>query len=167
MNIVFWSIIFFFVGAFWQIIDSILGVKVFRIWYNLTHKEPLMPEIRRGFITKRGSKANAFWAFIGSLVLCLLFVFQGDAGSLTKMMLWFLGIPVIMIGFYFGGPGLKKMWKKRDIFFEKFDGLFRAIFLIKSERCIYEKEYSNHPPIGEFSERKRERHCPKKQINKG
>ena len=111
MNIVFWSIIFFFVGAFWQIIDSILGVKVFRIWYNLTHKEPLMPEIRRGFITKRGSKANAFWAFIGSLVLCLLFVFQGDAGSLTKMMLWFLGIPVIMIGFYFGGPGLEKMWK--------------------------------------------------------
>jgi|SRR3989344_357369 len=121
MNIVFWSIIFFFVGAFWQIIDSILGVKVFRIWYNLTHKEPLMPEIRRGFITKRGSKANAFWAFIGSLVLCLLFVFQGDAGSLTKMMLWLLGIPVIMIGFYFGGPGLKKMWKKRDIFFEKID----------------------------------------------
>lgn len=123
MNVLFWSIIFLFIGAFWQIIDAVLGVKVYRVWYNLTHEVPLMPEIQRGFITKRGSKANAFWAFIGSSILCLLFVFRGDASSLIKMMLWLLGIPVIMIGFYFGGPGLKKMWKKRDTFFKKIDEL--------------------------------------------
>ena len=123
MNIVFWSIIFLFVGAFWQIIDSTLGVRVFRIWYNLTHEEPLLPEVRRGFITKRGSKANTFWAFIGSSILCVAFVFQGDASSLIRLMLWLLGIPVIMLLFYFVGPGLKKMWKNRDTFFKKIDEL--------------------------------------------
>lgn len=126
MYILFWSTIFLFVGAFWQIIDARLGVVVYRLWYNITHEHPLPKEMRQGFIANRGSKAKTFWAFIGSSALCLAFVFNSDAGNFTKLILWLVGIPVIMIGFYIGGPYLRRLWQNRDAFFKRVDDLERG-----------------------------------------
>jgi hypothetical protein len=100
-------------GAVLYILDSRVGVRAYRWWYGLTHRDPLPPGVRRGFVYDRKANARFTAATIVSLLQNGLAYELGFVDPLKAMLAVLVEVPVIMGGFYLG-PFVERLWRKKD-----------------------------------------------------
>ncbi len=121
---VFLSLFFYlFWGAAWYVMDRTFGVKLYRRYYDFTHKDPLPEEEVRGFIFNRSTRDKSFAAVICSTILSVLAILSMEFNLLVEITLWIVEIPVIMAGFYLGHFFGFKLWSNRNKGFEMIDRL--------------------------------------------
>ncbi|WOO41697.1 hypothetical protein [Rubellicoccus peritrichatus] len=121
--IVFWMIMFVILGAFWYIIDRRYGVKWYRLWYRLTHKDPLPDNIAVGFVYNRRSRHKAVMAAVLSTLQTFVALYSVQSlNLLVELVLWLVEIPMTMIGFMIG-PFAFKLWGRKDEMLDAIDDL--------------------------------------------
>ncbi len=124
---VFLSLFFYlFWGAAWYVMDRTFGVKLYRRYYNFTHKDPLPEGEVKGFIYNRTTRAKSFAAVICSTILSVLAILSMEFNLLVEITLWIVEIPIIMAGFYLGHFFGFKLWSNRNKGFEMIDRLERG-----------------------------------------
>lgn len=107
MNILLHILAFFVLGVVVYYIDSRVGLKIHRSWYNLTHKYPLPEHIHKGMIIRQ--------PFFQRLIIAALIVgaevfisgYLGAASVLVDVLLGVAGLVGMILGFYFAGSILK------------------------------------------------------------
>lgn len=118
--VIFWSIVFVGTGAFWYNFDRRFGIKWYRSWYNMTHKDKLTTEKEMGFIYNRSTHSKAASAALVATIQSILVVKYMDVNLLASLIMWVVEIPLMMIGFYLG-PFSYVMWQKKEKLFETVD----------------------------------------------
>lgn len=119
--IVFWMVFFVLLGAFWYVIDRRYGVKSYRIWFNLTHKDPLSDDIEAGFIYNRKTRHKVMMATLVSTVQTAMALFSIESiNLLVELILWIVEVPMTMVGFLIG-PWAYKLWQGRGEVFDALD----------------------------------------------
>lgn len=119
--IAFWIILFILLGAFWYVMDRRFGVKWYRRWFNLTHRDPLPAGVEAGFIYNRKSRHKAVMATLLSTVQTVAALFTLESiNLLVELILWIVEVPMTMLGFMIG-PWAYRLWKGRDEVFDKLD----------------------------------------------
>ena len=109
-------------GAGVYLVDRKVGVRAYRWWYDLTHKHPLPPDEHRGFVFNRQANARFTTATLVSVVQNGLAFELGMAHPFSAMMTILVEVPVLMGGFYLG-PFVQRMWQKKDPLLEVVDKL--------------------------------------------
>ena len=99
-------------GAILFVVDCKVGVKAYRWWYDLTHRDPLPPDVERGFIVNRNANARFTAATVVALAQSGIGVAFG-ANPFTAMLTIAIQAPVLMAGFYLG-PALRRLWQRKD-----------------------------------------------------
>ena len=100
-------------GAVLYVVDSRVGVRAYRWWYGLTHRDPLPPDVHRGFVYNRQANARFTAATVVSLVQNGIAFELGFMNPFTAMLTILLEVPVLMGGFYLG-PFVQRLWQKKD-----------------------------------------------------
>lgn len=118
--VIFWSIVFVSVGATWYNFDRRFGVKWYRSWYNMTHKEKLTIDKQIGFIYNRSTHSKAASAALVATIQSILVVRYMDVNLLASLIMWVIEIPLMMLGFYLG-PFAALLWQKKEKLFETVD----------------------------------------------
>ncbi len=118
--VIFWSIVFVGVGATWYNFDRRFGVKRYRSWYNLTHKDKLTSDKPIGFIYNRSTHSKAASAALIATIQSILVVRYMDVNLLASLIMWVIEIPLMMLGFYLG-PFAALLWQKKEKLFETVD----------------------------------------------
>lgn len=110
----------FFEGMILYVLDRHVGIKIYRWWYGLTHKNPLPSDKDRGFIYER--RANARFTFAMTLILIQngLIVWRGFVNPLSTIVSIPFEVVAILIGFY-AGPFLNGLWERKDPILEVVD----------------------------------------------
>ena len=120
--VIFWIIIFFFMGIKWAILDRYIGVKIYRFIYRMTHEHPLPASVERGFIYQQGTKRKLAMATILSTFQSVMALIYSDVNPLVELIMWGLEVPITMMGFY-SAPYVYRWWSKKDDLFEWFDDI--------------------------------------------
>jgi len=120
--LMFWFVIFFLLGGAWYIFDRSKGQKLYRWWHNLTHENELSAEEAQGFIFKRKTSPRFSVAVFLSVVQVGIIAFFTHETLLTFIMIWFFGIPALMLGFILG-PIIDRLWKKKETVFAVIDSV--------------------------------------------
>lgn len=118
----FWWIMFIVAGGILYVFDMRIGTKIYRWYYNATHRRPLHQEAHRGFLYKRNFKARFWSAFAISLFQSALAIGYWQTNPLWEFMGWFLEIPMLIGGFY-AGPFFDHLWARRKEYFASADRL--------------------------------------------
>lgn len=118
--VVFWSIVFIGFGATWYNFDRRFGVKWYRSWYNMTHKDKLTTEKAIGFIYNRSTHSKAASAALVATLQSILVVMYMNVNLLASLIMWVVEIPLLMLGFYLG-PFAYAMWQKKETLFKTVD----------------------------------------------
>lgn len=119
--IVFWMIFFVLLGAFWYVIDRHYGVKWYRRWFRLTHKEPLPEDVVAGFVYNRRTRHKALMATVLSTIQTGIALVQMDnLNLLVELILWIVEVPMTLVGFGLG-PWAYRLWRRKDAVFDKID----------------------------------------------
>jgi hypothetical protein len=100
-------------GALLYVIDARVGVRVYRWWYDLTHRDPMAPDVERGFILNRKANARFSVATVVALVQNWIALEMGWLDPFLAMLTVAIEVPVLMGGFYLG-PGLRNLWRRKD-----------------------------------------------------
>jgi len=100
-------------GALLYVIDARVGVRAYRWWYDLTHRDPLPSDVERGFLLNRKANARFTVATVVALVQNWIALEAGWLDPFTAMLTLALEVPVLMGGFYLG-PGLRSLWRRKD-----------------------------------------------------
>ena len=100
-------------GALLYVIDARMGVRAYRWWYDLTHRDPLPADVERGFILNRKANARFSVAIVVALVQTWIALEMGWLDPFLAMLTVLLEVPVLMGGFYLG-PGLRNLWRRKD-----------------------------------------------------
>ena len=117
-----WAVTAVFLGIACYVLDRWYGIRMRRGWHNLTHKEPLPEADESGFIHRRKAKARFTLAFTVALVLSLMAVFLTAANPAIQILVFFVMVPTLMIGFYLG-PKCYGIWSRKDKILERVDDL--------------------------------------------
>ncbi len=117
-----WCILFTIIGAVWYNLDRRYGVKLYRWWYDLTHKDPLPEGEQRGFVYNRSTKARFTAAWVVSTVQSVAVILTTPVNPLVELIMWLFEVPVTMLGFYLG-PYLYRLWQRSDVVFDAMDRL--------------------------------------------
>lgn len=115
-----WFVVLAFAGAGLYVWDRGTGVKVYRWFYDMTHKSPLAADVQRGFIFHRTSQSRFTLAVVIAVVqsgFALAFEASTVAQELLSVI---IEAPCLMLGFAFG-PVLYRLWVRRDDMFETVD----------------------------------------------
>ena len=139
---------FVILGAFWYVIDRRRGVKWYRIWYRLTHKDPLPSDITVGFIYNRRSRHKVVMATLLSTVQTFIALLSVESlNLLVELILWIVEIPMMMVGFAIG-PLVFKIWRRKDDMLDAVDDLEQKYLGSESEaESAPEKEVTPEPPV--------------------
>lgn len=84
---------------FW--LDRKIGIKLYRPWYNISHKDPLPSEEIKGFLIRRPFRVRFIHAVVLTAIEVTLSVFFLKATNPLEDLLY--GVPVLlglMVGFY-------------------------------------------------------------------
>jgi hypothetical protein len=100
-------------GALLYVIDARVGMRAYRWWYDLTHRDPLPPDVERGFILNRKANARFSVATVVALVQNWIALEMGWLDPFLAMLTVAIEVPVLMGGFYLG-PGLRNLWRRKD-----------------------------------------------------
>ena len=109
-------------GALLYVIDARVGVRAYRWWYDLTHRDPLAPDVERGFILNRKANARFSIATVVALVQNWIALEMGWLDPFLAMLTVAIEVPVLMGGFYLG-PGLRNLWRRKDPLLDVVDQL--------------------------------------------
>jgi len=109
-------------GALLYVIDARVGVRAYRWWYDLTHRDPLPSDVERGFLLNRKANARFTVATVVALVQNWIALEAGWLDPFTAMLTLALEVPVLMGGFYLG-PGLRRLWGRKDPLLDVVDQL--------------------------------------------
>ncbi len=109
-------------GALLYVIDARVGVRAYRWWYDLTHRDPLPSDVERGFLLNRKANARFTVATVVALVQNWIALEAGWIDPFTAMLTLALEVPVLMGGFYLG-PGLRRLWGRKDPLLDVVDQL--------------------------------------------
>jgi len=109
-------------GALLYVIDARIGVRVYRWWYDLTHRDPLPSDVERGFILNRKANARFSVATVVALVQNWIALEMGWLDPFLAMLTVAIEVPVLMGGFYLG-PGLRNLWRRKDPLLDVVDQL--------------------------------------------
>lgn len=109
-------------GAVLYVIDRHIGTRVYRWWYNTTHKNELPANDEYGFIHQRKAHSRFSAALFIAFIQNALAVW-GKFESSGSAVLWFsLEIPILMVGFYLG-PFINRIWERKKIVLDEIDRL--------------------------------------------
>lgn len=78
MDLLVQILLFFVLGLALFALDAWAGVGLYRVWYGMTHKEPLAPDQRRGFLVHRKASVRMAWALGIAGVIALISVRYGS-----------------------------------------------------------------------------------------
>lgn len=117
---VFRIVVAFVLGAGFYIVDRSVGVRLYRLWYNMTHEHRLPDEVVRGFVANRRVKIRVFWAVMLATFVTVLSFFNGPFYPLLEISLWAAAALAALIGVLIG-PRLFALWQKRDNAFDAVD----------------------------------------------
>jgi hypothetical protein len=116
-----WLPVFLVLGAVLHVIDHHLGSLLYRWWYNMTHRDPLPADVKRGFVYQQSAQARFQAAVLLAALQSLLAAF-GGANPIIELLTIIVETPVAMVGFYCG-PFLDKIWTRKDTVFSTVDKL--------------------------------------------
>lgn len=109
-------------GAVLYVIDRHTGTRVYRWWYNTTHKNQLSANDEHGFIHQRRAHSRFSAALFIAFMQNVLAVW-GKFESTGSAILWFsLEVPALMVGFYLG-PFINRIWERKKIVLDEIDRL--------------------------------------------
>ena len=109
-------------GAVWYLLDRRLGARLYRLGYAWTHEHPLPPGEERGFLFQQKARVRFAWAVVFSALQSGLIVTQGHVNPLIEMLTFFFEVPALMGGFFLG-PFLDRLWTRKDRVLDKIDEL--------------------------------------------
>ena len=119
--ITFWMIFFVLLGAFWYVIDRRFGVKWYRVWFNLTHKDPLPSDVEAGFIYNRKTRNKVMMATLLSTLQTVAALFSLETiNLLVELILWIVEVPMTMVEFLIG-PWAYRLWRGRNEMYDALD----------------------------------------------
>jgi uncharacterized protein with PIN domain len=116
----FYILIFMFLGAVWYNLDAAFGASVHDRWFSMTHKGGTQPTARCGFIYKRKAKARFYAALFLTIAGYLLLSYWMAFGPLAKLSVGACGLVATFVGFYLG-PALHVLWRKKDLVLDQID----------------------------------------------
>ena len=126
--IIFWMVVFVMLGAFWYIVDRLHGVRWYRRWYKLTHRDPLPQNVVVGFVYNRRSRHKVVMAAVVSTVQTFVALTSLESlNLLVELILWIVEIPMVMVGFAIG-PLVFKVWKRKDTMLDAIDDFEQSHF---------------------------------------
>lgn len=99
MEFAFHALIFFILGIVVYYLDSKFGVKWYRSWYNLTHKDPMPNDVSVGFVFNRGFQPKVALAIVLVGIELLLSFLYGSAASLNNLLYGIGEFIGIILGF--------------------------------------------------------------------
>lgn len=99
MEFAFHALVFFVLGIALFYADTKVGIKWYRSWYNLTHKDPMADEVTMGFIYNRSFQIKAILALVLVGIEVGISFFWGSAGSLNDLLYGVGELVGIIIGF--------------------------------------------------------------------
>lgn len=114
MEFAFHALIFFILGIVIFYADTKVGIKWYRGWYNLTHKDPMAEDINMGFIYNRSFQNKAILAIVLVGIEVVVSFFLGSASSLNDLLYGIGELLGIILGFMLaprmikGGAGKMK-----------------------------------------------------------
>ena len=154
--IIFWMVMFVILGAFWYVLDRRHGVKWYRFWFRMTHKDPLPDDVVVGFIYNRRSRHKVVMATILSTLQTFIALFSVDTlNLLVELILWIVEIPMTMVGFAIG-PLVFKIWRRKDEMLDAVDDLEQKYLGGDEERKPEPKVESKPEPEPPVEEKKEE-----------
>jgi hypothetical protein len=109
-------------GAVLYVIDCRVGVRAYRWWYGLTHREPMAEGIERGFILNQRANARFTIATLVALAQNGLALMLHMVDPFTAMLTIAVEVPVLMGGFYLG-PFVRRLWHRKDPLLDMVDQL--------------------------------------------
>ncbi len=114
---------FWLVGIAGYFLDRKLGVHLYRWMYNLFHKQPMPPDIERGFLYKQPTNRKvAVAVLIDTIQSVYVLAFKPDVNYLAEVVLWLLEPITMLFGFWMGA-GIYRFLTRRRKIFQKIDDL--------------------------------------------
>jgi hypothetical protein len=126
-----WLPVFLVLGAVIHVVDHHLGSRIYRWWYNMTHRDPLPKEIIRGFVFEQPARVRFQVAIILAALQSGLAAF-GGANPIIELLTVIVEVPVAMVGFYCG-PFLDQIWTRKDTVFDTVDKLEKGELSVGEE----------------------------------
>ncbi|MDO8669259.1 MAG: hypothetical protein Q7K65_03115 [Candidatus Buchananbacteria bacterium] len=118
--VIFWSVLFIGFGAIWYNLDRRFGVRWYRSWYNMTHKNKLTEDKAIGFIYNRSTHSKAASAAFIATLQSILVAWYMEVNLLVALIMWLAETPLMMLGFYLA-PLACAIWRKKEILFKTVD----------------------------------------------
>jgi hypothetical protein len=109
-------------GAILFVLDRVIGVKIYRVWYDFTHKVPLGKDVDRGFIYGQKADGRFTAAVLVTLGQSGLAFWIGGVGVFSIIVGMFAEVVGLMIGFSIG-PVVNVFWDRRKPLLDVIDRL--------------------------------------------
>ena len=116
--------VFFGIGLYQ--LDRWLGVKLCRLGYNLTHKDPRPASVVRGFIYGQRWEAQTAIASIVSTAAFGYMLYRGEKDLVAMIIMWGIDVPLMIIGFRIGAP-IYGIFKRKEKIFASLDRMEEQI----------------------------------------
>lgn len=127
-----WFVVLFLFGAGLYVFDRYRGVKVYRWFYDMTHKNPLDAKIDRGFIYNQKNHTRFLFAIAFSVMQSSSALIYEASTFAQEFLSVILEVPCLMLGFYIG-PTFFKLWASKEKVFDKVDMIERGHISIQKE----------------------------------
>ena len=123
-----WILFYVLGGFFIYVWDRQYLQGLYRWCYNATHKDPLPETVERGFVFGQKTSRKVMWALLISTIESIgTFFFTGfHSNPFVELVLWFLDIPAMLVGFGIGAL-LYQYWMKRRKVYEFVDKADEAL----------------------------------------
>ncbi len=160
---------FFVLGVIVFYLDSRIGVSFNRSWYNMTHKNKLDPNIKKGFVVNASFVSRFIIALLTVSLTFLISLKYGNLHALEYTWLAIVQFVGMILGFYFASkilkivpPGINKAAKFLDkiekgevnLKEEIVDSSKKVVEVIKKEKLPKKKEKEKDIPKGNSKEEK-------------
>ncbi len=127
-----WMLAFLIIGSIWYVIDRLFGVKLYRWFYDMTHRDPLPDAQYVGFIYRRKAQARFFSALVIAVGQGAVISSNTHDGPLIELLTFIFQIPVLMLGFYLG-PFVFRLWENKEDLFEQVDKIESGEIALRDE----------------------------------
>ncbi|MBI2109442.1 MAG: hypothetical protein HYT93_04720 [Parcubacteria group bacterium] len=113
-------VLYMILGVAWYFLDRTYGIHVYRWLYDICHKEPIPPEVVRGFMYNQKTHRKATIAFLISTAQSIYMIWGHDINLLAEIILWLVEVPAMLIGLALGNP-FYRLFQRREEVFEVID----------------------------------------------
>jgi|GEM_PF-2581675 len=116
--------LFLLLGVVLHFVDGLAGTALYRAWYNMTHKDPLVSGERRGFLQQQPLRIRLYWALAITAVAAVAVLSSGTFfQDTTRILLNLLAMLVGLSAGFLLAPGilaaLPDKWNKASRYLEE------------------------------------------------